>query len=275
MRRGGALLFALATGAVAGAIIVRRRFDVADIVGPLADAADPVPKSEAGSLVRDFLRDMNASGDNADEIYAQTLARLREEGAAVAAAFADSYRAAPHDAYPLRWALVYGAARLEHSAASEFLQEVLRSPMPPERSDDHYFSSVKEESIIRTTAVEGLGRLSADDPEAERALIESLSHSTFSVRVAAAQTLLEQDDSADMRDRLRQRLPVGEEFILDIKRLDVEEVPQVDPRQHLTPRAQRAVSAPVQPLPGDAPARPAGVATRRGAPRIPNGERRG
>src|SRR6266511_2187565 len=135
MPRRGRVLLAIAAALVIGVLLRRRRFNVPDTVDKLVDADDPVPSTEAGSLVREFLRDMNASGDGADDVYGRTLARLRERAEPVVEAFANSYRAASRDAYNLRWALVYGAAKLEHPAALTFLREVARSPVPPEESD--------------------------------------------------------------------------------------------------------------------------------------------
>jgi hypothetical protein len=277
MPRRGRVLVAAAAALAIGVLLARRRFNVPDTVEKLADADDPVPSTEAGSLVREFLHDVNASGDDADDVYGQTLARLRERAEPVAEAFADSYRAASRDAYGLRWALVYGAAKLEHPAALTFLREVAGSPVPLEESNDHHFSTAKEESIIRTTAVEGLGRLAVGgEGEAEEGLFEALSHPTFSVRVTAAQALVDGDDSAVMRNRILASLPADEAFVLEIRRVDVRDVSQVDPREHLTPAARRSPSSAAPPPLGQGPGRQRGeIRPSRRSPTVPKERGRG
>jgi hypothetical protein len=52
------------------------------------------------------------------------------------------------------------AAELQHPAALPFLFNLVLTPIPPEESPDpHSFSTVAEETILRTTAVEGIGHL--------------------------------------------------------------------------------------------------------------------
>jgi len=86
---------------------------------------------------------------------------------------------------------------------------------------------VAEEVMIRTTAVEGLVRLSADGvAEAHQVLLKHAAHRTFSIRRACVQGLMEtgtDDDKKKLRRLLKER---KEEGLLKIKRADVREVPQ-------------------------------------------------
>lgn len=87
--------------------------------------------------------------------------------------------------------------------------------------------------MIRTTAVEALARLGgAGNAEAVSALEENALHDNRSVRIACITSLLEHG-GPDVRERLRQILPEGDEALLDIRRLTPEQVTQPDPREHL------------------------------------------
>src|SRR5215212_4366256 len=64
------------------------------------------------------------------------------------------------DDYQTRWALVYTATKLEHPAVLPMLKDLVLTPIPPERSPILLaFSTVAQETILRTTAVDGVGRL--------------------------------------------------------------------------------------------------------------------
>jgi hypothetical protein len=110
------------------------------------------------------------------------------------------------------------------------LNEIISTAIPPERSEDpHSFTTVGEEVMIRTTAVEALARLSAaGNQEALDSLLEHSGHANFSVKRASILAYL--DHAGDKsRDQLVARLPRSDHFILDIKRADIREVPQPDP----------------------------------------------
>ena len=88
------------------------------------------------------------------------------------------------------------------------------------------YSTVGEEVMIRTTAIEGITHLAGGgDRQALDLLRKHTHHDTFSVRRAAIQGYLEAA-GPDAREELRRMLPERDHFILDIRRADVQEVPQ-------------------------------------------------
>jgi hypothetical protein len=138
------------------------------------------------------------------------------------------YRTTPEDQYMDRWAQVHLLADLRNGAARPALDGILSTPIPPEKAPGPVtYSTVGEETIIRTTAIEGLTRLAAqeDDREALELLRKHMGHENFSVRSAAIQGYLEAAGEG-ARDELRRELPERDHFILDIRRVGVQEVPQ-------------------------------------------------
>lgn len=131
------------------------------------------------------------------------------------------------DAYLDRWSLVMLIVELGHRDSCRFFAEVLDAYIPEERSvDPHSMSTVGEEVIIRTTAVEGLERLAADGSEdAVEVLLANTGHDNFSVRRAAVQALVATGDES-MPKRLAELLPSRHRELLGIERRDVRSVEQ-------------------------------------------------
>lgn len=172
---------------------------------------------------------MNAAGDGAEQAYQDRLEELRADGDAVVAAVRATYEAFPEEAYLERWGTVQLLTDLRLGGAVDVLKTVLSQPIPPERSPDpaHGVSTVGEEVMIRTTAVEALARLAAaGDQAALEALRDNVSHEAFSVRRAAVQAIGELGDEQQVA---YVRSTLGEEqasALLAIRRLDVREAPQ-------------------------------------------------
>jgi hypothetical protein len=127
---------------------------------------------------------------------------------------------------------------MEHEAALPFLRNLVLTPIPPEQSKlPHSFSTVKEETILRTTALEGIGYLAArGNSRALEALFEALDISSISIRRASIQAILSTDPA--LRERIAERIPAEFRFLLDIEPARVADVPQVkNPEKHL--REQR------------------------------------
>jgi hypothetical protein len=124
--------------------------------------------------------------------------------------------------------LVYTASQMNHEAALPFLRTIVLTSIPPERSrSPHSFSTVGQETVLHTTAVEGVGRLAAMGNErALDSLFEFLSVASPSIRRATVQAILAVDEN--LRDRVADYLPPEQRFLLDIKPLSVTDVPQVE-----------------------------------------------
>ncbi|MDE3742513.1 hypothetical protein [Maribacter polysaccharolyticus] len=201
-------------------------------------------RSKAGILLENALHAINGFGDDAEKKFQGSLKELRELPEEVVLELAQAFDdRCQRDAYPVKWGLVYLATELKHSAAYSFLKRLIFTPIPEERSKNpHSFSTVAEETILRTTAVEGLlfflkDRNGKPQKEATEVLMESLALPSISIARAAFQTLVKADLVDDkMKKRVRELLPKDRHFILKIKPTTVEKVEQIkDPESHLKP----------------------------------------
>jgi hypothetical protein len=217
-------------------------------------ASPPRPFSPARTRLHNFLAAMNASGEDAEEQYRTALKELQAEADLVLVEIARAENDCDRRDYPLRWGLVHAASELRTSAALPFLRSLVLRPIPPEESTDpHSFSSVAEETILRTTAVEGVGLLAARDNRAALdALFEFLEVDSLSVRRAAVRSLLSSPRARRQRNRIMNALPENQRFLLDLQPLDVGDAPQVKrPQRHLSEKGRRARVPPAPGLPSE------------------------
>lgn len=217
-----------------------------------------VATSPAGVLLQNFFAAMSAAGDDAEDQYKRALADLRRDPDVVLVAIAQGNNDCDRHDYPTRWAHVHAAVEMRHPAALPFLRNLALTPIPPEEAaDPHSFSTVAEETILRTTAVEGIGYLAKQRGEATDALFECLKQPSLSVRRAAVQSLLKTGRGKSLRTRIANALPEDQRFLLNLKSIDVREAPQVkQPERHLSDAGRRAGVAPSPSLPGDDPNTP-------------------
>jgi hypothetical protein len=187
----------------------------------------------------DAIAVMTSGGVHADDSYQRTLRDIREdtEFIEILLRTADSV---PEEAYDERWALTQLAIDLQHPRTAEYLDALIRRPVPPERAEDpgHGQSTVTEEVILRTTAIEGLARLTREGSDATKrqvqsmlgTLLETLDSTPYlSLRRAAWFALVDSRDEdavGQARESLARR---GEEWVTTMRRIPVEEAPQADP----------------------------------------------
>jgi hypothetical protein len=148
---------------------------------------------------------------------------------------------------------VHAASELRHPAALPFLRNLILTPIPPEESPDpHSFSTVGEETILRTTAVEGIGYLARGRADPTEMLFEALRQPSLSIRRAAVQSLLATARGRRLRARIARALPEEHQFLVDLKAVSVRDVPQIrNPAHHLSEAGRRGGIAPAPSLPGD------------------------
>jgi hypothetical protein len=217
---------------------------------------EPRPASQAAVLLANFFAAMNAAGDDAEDEYRAATAALRKDADIVMVEIARADNDCDRRNYPQRWAHVHAAAELRHPAALPFLRNLVLTPIPPEESTDpHSFSTVAEETILRTTAVEGAGALAAGGNRAALdALLEFLTQPSLSVQRAAVQSILKTPRGTRLRKRMEALLPGDRHFLLDLKPIDVREAPQIRrPERKLSEAGRRARIEPAPNLPGDEP----------------------
>lgn len=210
------------------------------------------PESPAGTLLTNFFAAMSGAGDDAEDQYRRALTNLRKYADLVMVEIARSHSECNAGDYPTRWAHVHAASEMRHPAALPFLRNLILTPIPPEESPDpHSFSSVGEETILRTTAVEGIGHL-ASRADAIETLFEALRQPSLSIRRAAVQSLLASARGRKLRARIAKALPEEQQFLLDLKAVSVRDVPQIkNPERHLSQAGRRGGIAPAPSLPGD------------------------
>lgn len=190
-------------------------------------AAAPADPNSPEALARNTISLMAATGPDAESNYQAALRTLARQPDAAVAAVAEIYRATPEDQYLTRWAQVHLLSDLREKAALDFFEKILTEPIPPEKAPDMItYSTVGEEVMIRTTAVEGITRLAATGNRRALELLRKYAqHEVFSIKRAAVQGYLEAA-GPDARDQLRKILREEDHFILNIRRRDVHEVPQ-------------------------------------------------
>jgi hypothetical protein len=211
--------------------------------------------SPAGVALANAVAAMNRAGDNAEDEYQRALDDLRRQADAVIVEIAREANDCDEGDYPTRWALVHLASELRDPAALPFLRNLVQTPIPPERSKDpHSFSSVAEETIMRTTAVEGVAALAAErqSKEAAEALWEFLKQPSLSVRRAAVQSIYHAVGGGKrVRDRIAGLLPDDQRFLIDLKPVAVTDVPQITrPQRHLSESGRQGRTDPPPAFPG-------------------------
>jgi hypothetical protein len=125
--------------------------------------------------------------------------------------------------YSARWMLTYIAVKVEHLAMLPLLSRIVLSPIPPEYSlDIHSFSSVREETVIRTTALEGIEVLAVrGETVALQACFDALIQPSLSIRRAAVLAILASPGGQYLRSRIASFLPIEQHFLLNLKRVNV------------------------------------------------------
>jgi hypothetical protein len=199
------------------------------------------------ALIVEAANRMGGVGENAEDDYQQALEELRKRGQDALEVIVREYEALPEDRYLDRWSLVQLLSELRQPAATAALNRIITSRIPAEKAKgSHDASTVAEEVIIRTTAVEGVVRLSADGvEEARKILLRHARNRTFSIRRASVQGLLETGEDADKRELRALLKERGEQSLLRIKRMDVRQVPQATGGRFVVhPDTKRAPPAP-------------------------------
>ncbi len=195
--------------------------------------------------LNNFIKAMNAAGDDADSNYQAALRDLLRNSDEVMVAIAERFGACSDRDFPHRRALVYAAAQLQSPVSLPFLRSLVLSPIPPEQSPaPHSFSTVGQETILRTTAVEAVGFLARKRRgKALDALFEFLAISSISIRRAAVQSLLAVDKR--LRNRIAECLPKDARYLLDIVPKKVRDVPQIkNPKRHLRKQLAKKADPP-------------------------------
>jgi HEAT repeat protein len=196
----------------------------------LPEQPEPQSFSSAGQLLMNYLAVMNGTGDDTEEEYKTAVEALRERAGDVIIEIARLEQSCHLSDYPKRWSLIYAASELQNPVALPLFRSIVLTPIPPERSTDpHSFSTVAEETIIRTTAVDAVAQLAQQgDRFAIELLFDFLSVDSLSVKRAAVQGLLNVQQGENLRGRIEEQLCPEDRFLLDIRPIDINKVTQID-----------------------------------------------
>lgn len=214
------------------------------------------PDKELTERIVDAINRMGGAGEYAEKCYQSALDGLARRAREVVAIVVAEYARLPRNQYLDRWSLVQLIAELRQEAALDFLDRLLSSDIPSEESSDpHSFTTMGEEVMIRTTAVEAVTRVAADgSARALEVLLRHARHENFSVKRAAIQGYLAYG-GAHASERLKEILPERDHHILDIKRIDVRQAPQAEGGLYLVCR-DKAELPPHEPPRGDSDGKP-------------------
>lgn len=190
----------------------------------------------------DLANAMTASGQNADRRYQELLHRHREDDEFVVLVLR-TLDALDESRYVERWALIQLATDLENPAAAGYLADFVLRPIPEEQSEDtaHGLSTVTEEVVLRTTAIEGLARLFRHDVDTTDALLQTISSSEYVAMRRAAWFALIDTGRSEAVDRARELLDErGDAWIAELRRIPVQDAEQQDPELVNQDRARRS-----------------------------------
>ena len=192
------------------------------------------PNNLLNEQIVEAINRMGGAGDDAEANYQIALDAMRQNAAEVVSIVAQEYKDLPENKYLDRWSLIQLLTELRHSASLPILDEILSSSIPSEQSNDpHSFTTVGEEVMIRTSAVEALTQISANgNREALELLMRHIQHENFSVKRACIQGYLA-CGGVNARKTLLEVLPENDRWILNIRREDVRNVPQLRGENYL------------------------------------------
>ncbi len=191
------------------------------------------------SRLQDALSALFAGGADAQFRYDQAVDSLNRDPEPMMVAIAAAYGHCLATDYPQRHALVTAASRITLEGALPFLASVALSEIPPEAAKDpHSFSTVAEETIIRTSAVDAIARHATRGfQRAIDLLLRCVESPVFSIRRAAVTGLMASPEGHRLRPRLEELIPREQHFIFELKRVPVRDAIQVkDPTRHLAKR---------------------------------------
>lgn len=192
--------------------------------------------SPASISLRRFLKTINSIGDDAQESYNDALKDIRRDSESIIFEIAREEKACNPMDYVTRWGLIHAATELRHPLSIPFLKNVILTPIPPELSKDpHSFSTAANETIIRTTAIEGIKYLAQEGNEdALNVLFECLNQPSISIRRASIQAILSVRKDESALQKIKDVLPESQQFLLNLRQASLNDVPQIsNPQKHL------------------------------------------
>jgi hypothetical protein len=213
-------------------------------------ASAPIQLSAVAQHVHDAVAQLHTVGGAGS---AATLNNLRQNITQTIPTIEQLYRAAPASNYTERWSLVKVMVDLHNPAALASLNTIVNTPLPNVKGEDAPFT-LAEETIIRTTAAEEIGRQAgAGQADALALLLKNCQNPVFSVKQTSVQAYLAHG-GPNARATLEKLLPANEHFILDIRAIGPAELAQPDAGAVKTHSPARETPVPSPQGTGTAPA---------------------
>ncbi|HEX7483185.1 MAG TPA: hypothetical protein VF350_06940 [Candidatus Bathyarchaeia archaeon] len=202
-------------------IIQNFKQKIIQTVSKLQDDAPLFSDSEVGRNLHSLVTALSNGSENSSVI----LEKLKNSPQECAKELTIVFTKLHESAYNAKWLLVYCTSQFELPEFIDLLKEIAQSEIPPEKSKNlHLFSTIAEETTIRLRAVEGLKSIArTDNKEAESVLFELLKSNYITLSIASCQGLLEINE--DNKTKILTMLPKERQFIIDIKRKDIKEIP--------------------------------------------------
>jgi len=200
-------------------------------------------------LLENFLQAINNMGDDSEKLYKNALEQLHGHVKEIIVEIIRQETICEQTNYSKRWGLIFAACELKDNYSLPFLKNIVLAPIPHEQSKDpHSLSTVGEETIVRTTAVDGIRSLAElGNKEALKSLFEFLSIPSLSIRRASIQGILANRNDDTTRKKVLELLPKDQQFLVSLKPMKVQDFQQIDdPEKYLKSRqnVKRDIKAP-------------------------------
>ncbi|MDQ3802390.1 MAG: hypothetical protein M3416_00820 [Acidobacteriota bacterium] len=170
----------------------------------------PIPQTPEGVAVINHINSVYSVGPDAEANYQASLGVLRSRMNESVNILLTTYDQVDKKFYGDRWVLVQTLADLRGVEALDGLTRIANEPLP-QRGPlyGHEISPYEEESVIRVTAIKGLGNLTVRDDHAARTLTTFFNHADPAIRLEAMNALAQAAREAERERRaaLLQLLP--------------------------------------------------------------------
>jgi hypothetical protein len=172
-------------------------------------------------LVGEGIRNLHACDDQQALAY-RRIVELLAQSAAATKAVAQIVRSVAQEDVNLRWSLLYLLADTGDPAAADVFVRVACEPIEPRERDRRACETPRDgEVLVRTMAIEGLGRVAASHKEAVEKLYRVIeAQPEPALRIEAVKAILAA--APGEADRLKKILPESLHFALTLQRVKAE-----------------------------------------------------
>jgi hypothetical protein len=201
-----------------------------------------------GPELRRFIDAYTSTGTpgQVDPRYREALNGMRASEDAVLKEIAVLDRELLPSSYAVRRALVFAVSEMRTPAGLGFLRGIALRELP-QASAPHMAHDAEQQTMLSLTAIEGIEKLAADaNSAATEALVEAMNVSSLAVRAVALAALRATNAGGQAYERAVARLPPEQQYLRDVRRVSVEQVPQIrDPRRDLAGTVAHVVDPPI------------------------------